>query len=75
MQRLLVFCAEQAGHGDDDLTLDLRCLGVLGLPSERDRQVGGRDERLLVISAENAAPLIEHFSAESLRFCELFQAV
>ena len=31
-QRLLVICAEQAGLLDEDLALDLHCLGVLVLP-------------------------------------------
>ena len=42
-QRLLVPCAEQAGLLDEDLALDRHGLGVLALPFERERQVGGRD--------------------------------
>ena len=51
--------------------LIFRGLGVLALLRERERQVAGRDERLTVVSAEDAPHLLERLSAKRLRFCVL----
>ena len=64
-QRALVLRAEQVGLLDEDLTLDLRGLGVLALAFERGRQVAGRGEHLVVFSTEHASHVRERVSTTS----------
>ena len=52
-QRAFVICAEEAGHGDEDLALNLHGLNELALPPEREHQVAGRDERRTVVSTDD----------------------
>ena len=66
--------AEQAGRGGDDIALNLRGFGVFALLFERDRQVAGYDERL-VVWAENALMFLERLSAKGIRFCIVSQII